>query len=194
MSKFNKVSKEQYFKDCGYTEKFGDDLLEAFKKEYDDIALPKRATIDSAGYDFVLPFDISLAPNETMVIPTGIKWECDDAEHNILKLDGMGLVLEIYPRSGLGFKYQLGMANTVGIIDMGYSLSDNEGHIMIKLVNHGTETIDLLKGKGFAQGIIKVFYCTDDDKQLESENPTQRNGGMGSTDMMPSEEFLRKLP
>lgn len=117
MSKFEKVSKEQYFEACGYNDKYGADLLEGFDKEYEDIKLPKRATLGSAGYDFYLPFSIDLMPNETIVIPTGIKWVCDETEHTILKLDGMGLVLKIYPRSGLGFKHRLRLNNDVGIVD-----------------------------------------------------------------------------
>lgn len=64
---------------------------------------------------------------------------------------------------------------------------------MIKLSNEGENNLHLEKGKGFAQGIIGIFYCTEDDEQLEDENPTERNGGMGSTDL-PSEEFTKQLP
>ena len=40
---------------------------------YDNIILPKRATVGSAGYDFFTPFEITLAPGETIKIPTGIR-------------------------------------------------------------------------------------------------------------------------
>lgn len=98
--KFNKVSFEQYKKSVG-----GDEEL---KQEYDDILIPKRATKGSAGYDFFAPFDIWLEPNTSMVIPTGIQWVSDIDDY---------AVLQIYPRSGLGFKYQIGLSNTVGIVD-----------------------------------------------------------------------------
>lgn len=190
--KFEKVTLEQYCKDCGYET----DLIDGIEGEYNDIPLPKRATLGSAGYDFSLPFSIDLEPNETIVIPTGIRWVCSDDEFNGLKQDGMGLVLEIAPRSGLGFKNRLRLNNTIGEIDMDYSLSDNEGHIMIKLSNEGDTPLHLDKGKGFAQGIIKIFICTEDDEQLESENPTKRNGGFSSTDeeQTISDEWKLKLP
>ena len=88
------------------------------------------------------------------------------------------LVLMIFPRSGLGFKYRLQLNNTVGIIDSDYFHSDNEGHIFIKITNDTNEdkVIDVKKGQGFAQGIIMQYFLTDDD-----DASAIRNGGFGST-------------
>ena len=85
-------------------------------------------------------------------------------------------MLKVYPRSGLGFKYQLGLANTVGIIDSDYCNSDNEGHIQIKLVNRGDKTVELPQESAFAQGIISKYYACDNDTTTAT-----RNGGFGST-------------
>ena len=63
--KFEKVSFEQY------KSAFGGDV--DLKEEYDDIKIPKRATKGSAGHDFFAPFSFSLAPSETIKIPTGIR-------------------------------------------------------------------------------------------------------------------------
>jgi len=171
--RFEKVTKERYFKDCGYTDKFGDDLLIGCEEEYNDIELPKRATKGSAGYDFFAPFDINLQQGETMIVPTGIRWVATVDNSDIL----YDIALYLYPRSGLGFKYLMGLANTVGIIDSDYFQSDNEGHIMAKIVNNGNKPIDIKKGQGFVQGIISVYYKVDDDETVE-----QRNGGFGSSD------------
>ncbi|MBQ7974207.1 MAG: deoxyuridine 5'-triphosphate nucleotidohydrolase [Clostridia bacterium] len=160
IAEFMKVSKNQYIKD--FDESFGDAAA-----AYESIALPTRATSGSAGYDFKAPFDFTLAPGETIKIPTGIRAKIDD-----------GWVLMIYPRSGLGFKYHLQLNNTVGVIDSDYFGSDNEGHIMIKMTNCTNEgkTLSLAAGEGFAQGIFMPFGITVDD------NATQvRNGGFGST-------------
>ena len=119
MNKFEKVSFEQYAKLS-----IGDDV--DIRNEYDNIKLPKRATIGSAGYDFFAPFSFKLEVGETIKIPTGIRVLLDDDKF-----------LAIYPRSGLGFKYRVQLDNTVGIIDSDYSQSDNEGHIFIKLTNDG---------------------------------------------------------
>lgn len=133
---------------------------------YDHIKMPQRATKFSAGYDFYSPLDFSLQPGDTVKIPTGIR--C-----------GMNTdwVLMIYPRSGLGFKYQISLANTVGIVDADYYFSDNEGHIFIKLVNRGDKEVHIKSGEAFSQGVFMQYGVTEDDK-VEVE----RNGGFGSTD------------
>lgn len=134
---------------------------------YESIKLPKRATAGSAGYDFYAPFDIKLAPGETIKVPTGIRVWIED-----------GWVLKIYPRSGLGFKFRLQLNNTVGIIDSDYYNSDNEGHIFIKITNDSNEgkTVEIPAGSGFAQGIFIEYGITVDD-----EADGVRNGGFGST-------------
>lgn len=136
---------------------------------YQKIILPKRATTGSAGYDLFMPFDVTIKPGESIVIPTGIrcKFEVDN------------FVLKIYPKSGLGFKYSMGLANTVGIIDSDYYYSDNEGHIMIKLTNYNHDkNIYIDQGKSFAQGIFEIYGLTIDD---DNDDKQVRNGGFGST-------------
>ena len=44
----------------------------------------------------------------------------------------IGLVLLLFPRSSLGFRYRLQLNNTVGVIDSDYFGADNEGHIAVK--------------------------------------------------------------
>ncbi len=164
VARFEKVSFEQFLKDFKDTYPLSDDTI---KKIYDNIKLPKRATKGSAGYDFYAPTEIILNPGETAKIPTGIRAYIED-----------GYVLEIYPRSGLGFKYRLQLNNTVGIIDSDYYNSKNEGHIFIKITNDSNEgkSVNVLEGDGFAQGIFKEFFITYDD-----EADGIRDGGFGST-------------
>lgn len=162
IAKFHKVSYEQFYESC--KENF---IESEIKKMYEDIKLPVRATAGSAGYDIFAPFGFSLAPSETIKIPTGIRCEIDE-----------GWVLKIYPRSGLGFKFRLQLNNTVGIIDSDYFYSDNEGHIFIKITNDSNEnkTVEVKKGTGFAQGIFVEYGITYDDDATGI-----RNGGFGST-------------
>ena len=164
IAKFEKVSLSQFMKD--YLDTFGSNEDE-IKMIYDEIKLPKRATVGSAGYDFFSPLSFELKPNETLKIPTGIRVSINE-----------GWVLSIYPRSGLGFKYRMQLNNTVGIIDSDYYYSDNEGHIFIKITNATNEnkTIIVEKGSGFAQGIFTEFGIVEDDDVVEI-----RNGGFGST-------------
>ena len=113
------------------------------------------------------PVAVTLRPGETVKIPTGIRAWMEE-----------GWELQIYPRSGLGFKYRLQLNNTVGIVDSDYYESDNEGHIFIKVTNDSNEgkTVDVKAGTGFAQGIFVEYGITVDDDATEI-----RNGGFGST-------------
>ena len=158
VAQFERVSFEQYKASYEGTE---------LENTYENIKLPKRATVGSAGYDFYAPFDIVLQPGETIKIPTGIR----------VKLEP-NYVLKLYPRSGLGFKFRLQLNNTVGIIDSDYYYSDNEGHIFAKITNDTNEgrVIEIKKGTGFMQGIFVEYAITFDDDVTEI-----RNGGFGST-------------
>ena len=144
---------------------FIDDKIRTF---YDSIKIPKRATIGSAGHDFCLPFNISMPSKCSLTIPTGIRCEFLNSDY----------VLNIYPRSGLGFKYGIKLKNTVGIIDSDYYYSDNEGHIMVKLHNPEEErnVFELNSGQAFCQGIFLPYGVAD-----EEEVTNVRNGGFGST-------------
>ena len=163
VARFEKVSYSQFEKDI---KNIIDDTSK-IKEIYDNIILPKRATSGSAGYDFFLPFDLKLEKNQSIMIPTGIRCKIED-----------GWVLNIFPRSGLGFKYQMMLSNTVGIIDSDYYNALNEGHIIIKIVNKSIDNkiIEIEKNKGFAQGIFFEFGITYDDDTCED-----RIGGFGST-------------
>jgi dUTP pyrophosphatase len=161
VARFEKVSINQYL------ESFDNKSEEEIKEIYDYIQLPKRATKGSAGYDFYAPFDITLAPGETIKIPTGIR---------VYMLDNY--VLTLYPRSGLGFKYRLQLNNTVVIIDSDEYNSSNEGHIFAKITHDSNEgkTLHIDKNTGFMQGIFVEYGITFDDDALGI-----RNGGFGST-------------
>lgn len=165
IAQFLKVSEENFFKSV--REEFPDYTEEEIRDMYVSLALPERATRGSAGYDFHAPFAFSLSPGATIKIPTGIRVKMEE-----------GWVLNIYPRSGLGFKYRLQLNNTVGIIDSDYYYSDNEGHIFIKLTNDSNEgkTMEIAQGSGFAQGIFSEYGITVDDAA-----EGVRNGGFGST-------------
>lgn len=165
IAQFSKVSKDNFLS------AMADDFKELSNEEaisiYDSISLPKRATKGSAGYDFYAPFSFTLEPGQTIKIPTGIRVQMEE-----------DWVLQLFPRSGLGFKFRLQLNNTVGIIDSDYYYSDNEGHIFAKITNDSNEgkVLTVEAGVGFMQGIFLQYGITvDDDAQ------GIRNGGFGST-------------
>ena len=151
IAEFYKISENQFSKDSS--------------ANYGDIKLPVRATKGSAGYDFYSPIDICLKPGESIKVPTGIRCKIDD-----------GYVLQLYPRSSLGFKYQMCLLNTVGIIDADYFNADNEGHIIVGIINRGEKDLIINKGDRFVQGIFYKFFLAK-----EEENNKERHGGFGST-------------
>ena len=160
---FEKASFEQFQKDVLKNTKIKNKIEEI----YDNIKLPKRATRGSAGYDFFLPFDIVLKPKDSIIIPTGIRCQMNDE-----------YVLQIFPRSSLGFKFRLQLDNVVGIIDSDYYNACNEGHIMIKISNLSFEEkkVELVRGEAFIQGIFLTYGKTIDDNTYDV-----RKGGLGST-------------
>ena len=148
IAKFEKISKNDRNKDF-----------------YDEIVLPKRATSGSAGYDFSIPYPLTIKPHESVSIETNVRCK--------MKED---YVLLIFPRSSLGRKYKLTLDNTCGVVDSDYYNADNEGHIIIFVTNHSENTLVLEKHDRFAQGIFVKFGITEDD-----EIKVERKGGYGST-------------
>lgn len=132
-----------------------------------EFLLPKRSTKFSAGYDIALVEDFVILPGEIKSGVTGIKAFMQNDE-----------VLKIYARSSLARRYNLTLANNVGIIDSDYyNNSDNDGVIGIMLYNFGNEKVILKKGERVAQGIFEKYLTSP----LEEEVKSSRNGGFGST-------------
>ena len=87
-----------------------------------------------------------------------------------------GWVLMLFPRSGLGFKHQVRLANTVGVIDADYFHAANEGHIMVRIVNGGDHALNISKGERFCQGVFLPHGLAEEETVL-----ADREGGFGST-------------
>ena len=165
--RFEKVSFEQFKKDCDAIGYWNDKEI---KEAYEGLKLPKRGTSGSAGYDFVTPFEFGLYfysqldEDRIITVPTGIRAYMPKNK-----------VLILAPRSGLGFKSGMTLANTLGVIDHDYVYSNNEGHIMAKFVV-GFKDIEVKQFERVMQGIFIDYYTTEDD-----DASGIRNGGFGST-------------
>lgn len=133
--------------------------------ESDGVHLPERSTTFSAGYDFRSLDKVIIAPNKSVKIRTGVK-----------AFMPMSEVLMIYPRSSMGIKKGLGLANGVAIIDSDYyGNPSNDGHIILCIRNYGdtNQVIDI--GDKIAQGIFTKFETCNDMPE------STRVGGIGST-------------
>ena len=132
------------------------------------ISLPMRRTAASAGYDLQAAEDVVLLPHEVSIVPTGLKAYMQQNEY-----------LGLHVRSGFSIKNKVSCINNQGIIDADYYNSpENEGHIMVPLINHGDKSVKIAKGMRIAQGIFYRYLTIDGDVAGEG---AVRTGGFGST-------------
>lgn len=155
IARFEHVSAAQYEKDMK--------LPGAMPVE--EIPLPSRATAGSAGYDFVCPAEVTLEPGQQALIPTGVRAWMEP-----------GWVLVNCPRSSLGRKHGIRLANTIGVIDSDYYGAENEGHILVMLVNGGDHTATIGRGERFCQGLFLPHGLAEEETVTAG-----RSGGFGST-------------
>ena len=132
------------------------------------IELPVRKTAASAGYDLQAAEDVILLPHAVTIVPTGLKAYMQQDEY-----------LGLHVRSGFSIKNKISCINNQGIIDADYYNSPgNEGHIMVPLIYHGEEPVQVAKGMRIAQGIFYRYLTVDGDAAGQG---AQRTGGFGST-------------
>lgn len=156
MRKFEKISFEQFRKDIA-----NDKVL------YDQYELPKRSTKSSAGYDIKSMTSGIIKPGDSMIFKTGLKVCMNDDE-----------VMYLYSRSSFGYKYDVTLTNSVGVIDSDfYNNEENEGHFAVKLSNHGKNDFEVFVGDRIAQGVFMKYLTIDNEEEIVHE----RKGGLGST-------------
>lgn len=137
------------------------------KKLDERAVIPTYGSEYSAGADLyaVLDEEITIEPNETVLIKTGLAMEIP-----------VGYAGFIFARSGLASKKGLAPANKVGVID-----ADYRGEFMVALHNHSTEERKVAHGERIAQLVIMPFLKGEFDI-VEELNETERGqGGFGST-------------
>ena len=134
----------------------------------DSIALPSYATSGSAGIDLRVCIDapLQIAPQQTVLLPTGLAMYIADPE----------LAAVILPRSGLGHKHGLVLGNLVGLID-----SDYQGELKISCWNRGHDHFTVNPGDRMAQlvfvPIVQVAFSVVDG----FVETTRGEGGFGSS-------------
>ena len=122
----------------------GFEIVSDFKDKH--INLPTRKTSKSAGYDIEAAEDKIIKAGKMAVIATGLKAYMQDDEY-----------LGIHIRSSLALKKHLNLVNSQGVIDADYyNNEDNEGHIMIGLINFGNEDVEITKGMRIAQALSLI--------------------------------------
>ena len=131
-----------------------------------DLPLPSYAHPGDAGADLVSTVDLTLAPGERALVPTGIAMALPE-----------GYVALVHPRSGLAARHGLSIVNTPGTIDAGY-----RGEIKVLLVNHDrTEPIELRRGDRIAQLVVQRFERAAFAEVEALPESVRGAGGYGST-------------
>jgi len=131
-----------------------------------ELPLPAYAHPGDAGADLVTAVDVTLAPGERALVPTGIA----------LALPA-GYVAFVHPRSGLAARHGLSIVNTPGTVDAGY-----RGEISVLLVNHDPrDTVELRRGDRIAQLVVQRFETARFVAVDELPGSARGAGGYGST-------------
>lgn len=151
-----------------------------------DAKMPTYAHLTDSGMDVYALEDITIAPGETKLVPTGIKVAIP-----------AGYELQVRPKSGRCLKTKLRIANTPGTIDAGYRdeigiIVDNiEPFIKEAKMDENGRLYEVLfgssytigKGEKFAQLVLcevpkAIFYQVESVGEIANDG---RNGGFGST-------------
>ncbi len=130
------------------------------------LPLPLYALPGDAGADIVAAEDVTLAPGERAVLPTGLAIALPE-----------GYAAFVHPRSGLAARAGLGLVNAPGTIDSGY-----RGEIKVIVINHDSaRSLRLARGERVAQLVVQRVERAEFVEVDELPDSTRGAGGHGST-------------
>jgi dUTP pyrophosphatase len=131
-----------------------------------ELPLPAYAHPGDAGADLYAREDVTLAPGQRALVPTGIALALPEGH--------VGLV---HPRSGLAHRAGLSIVNAPGTIDAGY-----RGEVQVCLVNLDPATpIELKRGDRIAQLVVQRVETAGFVEVDELPGSSRGAGGHGST-------------
>lgn len=135
----------------------------------DRIPLPQYATDGAAGMDVraCLENPLTIAPGTTELIGSGFAISIRDA----------GLMAVLVPRSGLGVKHGIILANTIGVIDSCY-----QGEIKVGLWNRSASEFTVQPGDRICQMLfVPVEQVMLTVVEEFSATTARGEGGFGHT-------------
>ena len=131
-----------------------------------DLPAPAYAHPGDAGADLVTATDVTLAPGERALVPTGMAIALPQ-----------GFVALVHPRSGLAARHGLSIVNTPGTVDAGY-----RGEIKVLLINLDPhEPIVLRRGDRIAQLVVQRVETARFVEVDVLPESVRGAGGYGST-------------
>ena len=127
------------------------------------LPMPRYAHEGDAGLDLFSAEDVTLAPLERMLIPTGIALAIPQ-----------GYAGFVQPRSGLAVRKGLSLVNSPGLIDSHY-----RGEIKVIAINLDREDpIEIARGDKIAQLVIQEVASVVLTEVSELERNSERGGGL----------------
>lgn len=130
------------------------------------LPLPSYAHPGDAGLDLYSRIDLTLAPGERAMVPTGIA----------IALPA-GYAAFVHPRSGLAAKRGVGVVNGPGTIDAGY-----RGEIQVVLINlDPSEPVTFARGDRIAQLVVQRLPEVTLVEVAELPGSARDVGGFGSS-------------
>lgn len=130
------------------------------------LPLPGYAHVGDAGMDLFSAEDVTIAPFQRVLIPTGIAVAIP-----------LGFAGFVQPRSGLAIRQGLSLVNTPGLIDSHY-----RGEIKIIAINlDPTTPIEISRGDKIAQFVIQPVAYAKLTEVTELDQTVRGEGGFGST-------------
>jgi dUTP pyrophosphatase len=131
-----------------------------------DLPLPAYAHPGDAGADLCTAVDVTLAPGERALVPTGVSIALPE-----------GYVALVHPRSGLAARHGVSIVNAPGTVDAGY-----RGEIKVMLINHDpVAAVELRRGDRVAQLVVQRFERARFVEVEELPASVRGAGGYGST-------------
>lgn len=132
-----------------------------------DLALPAYTTAGAAGVDLraAVPADVSLAPLERVLVPTGIAIAIPT-----------GWEAQIRPRSGWAADTGVTVLNAPGTVD-----SDYRGEIKVLLVNFGSASVQVHRGDRIAQLVFSPVTSIEWEQATSLPSSARQLGGFGHT-------------
>lgn len=129
--------------------------------------IPRYMTDLAAGLDLhaLLADEISLAPGERALIPTGLALAIPP-----------GFEGQVRPRSGLALKKGVTLVNSPGTID-----ADYRGEVGIIIINHGQSPVTITPGERVAQLIIAPVVRAEIVEVADLDDTGRNAGGFGHT-------------
>lgn len=127
-------------------------------------SLPSFMTPGSAGVDLRSDINITMLPNQRVLIPTGLYVALP-----------VGYEAQIRPRSGLAMK-GITVLNSPGTID-----ADYRGEIKVLLISHSQDAYTIEKGDRIAQMVVSKVEQFKWDPVLSLDTTARAEGGFGHT-------------